>query len=161
MEAINYTKLHDIVKKSGLSMMKIAYALGLSREGLYKKLNGENDFKVTEFRNLCEVLGVKEETLFTERKVTEIHYPANEIQIKDNYLSEKLNEISKKVVNSDKEIFLMANEIFMEVCKGMPVEMLFNELNKSIIDENSKEVLRIRLAEYLEWRESKNDRRGR
>lgn len=44
------------VKSSGMSMTFVAKMLGISRASLYKKLNGNVEFKVSEIVSLCKVL---------------------------------------------------------------------------------------------------------
>ena len=51
-------KLMEYVKDSGLKLGFIAEKMGLSRFGLYKKINNESDFKAREIENLCELLHI-------------------------------------------------------------------------------------------------------
>ena len=53
--------LSEEIAKSGLKISYIADALGLSREGLYKKLNNETEFKASEIMKMKEVLGLSNE----------------------------------------------------------------------------------------------------
>lgn len=51
-------KLMEYVKDSGLKLGFIAEKMGLSRFGLYKKINNESDFKAREIETLCELLHI-------------------------------------------------------------------------------------------------------
>ena len=55
---INYKKLNDKVRNSGLKKSYIAKKLGLTPYGLAKKLNGETEFKASEMANISEVLNL-------------------------------------------------------------------------------------------------------
>lgn len=53
------TELLEIkIKESGLRKGFIAEQMGLSAYGLSKKIAGENDFKVREVNQLCEILKI-------------------------------------------------------------------------------------------------------
>lgn len=65
-------ELSEEITKSGLKISHIAEMLGLSREGLYKKLNNETEFKASEIMRMKEVLGLSNERrdeIFFARKV--------------------------------------------------------------------------------------------
>lgn len=49
------------IAKSGLKISHIAERLGLSREGLYKKLNGETEFKASEIMQMKTILRLSNE----------------------------------------------------------------------------------------------------
>jgi len=53
--------LNEEIAKSGLKILHIAELLGLSREGLYKKLNNETEFKASEIMRMKEILGLSNE----------------------------------------------------------------------------------------------------
>lgn len=53
---VNLKELQDQIKQSGLKKSYIADQLSLSGYGLQKKLQGENEFKVSEVSKLCEIL---------------------------------------------------------------------------------------------------------
>lgn len=48
--------LSTVIAQSGLKLGYIAERLGLTREGLYKKLRGQTEFKVSELAILQRVL---------------------------------------------------------------------------------------------------------
>lgn len=53
---MNIDKLRDTIDKSGKTITHIASVLGITREGLYNKLNGEVEFKLSEVQLLTEDL---------------------------------------------------------------------------------------------------------
>lgn len=53
---MNCEKLKNKVNESGLKVTSIAEWLGISREALYKKMNGVNEFKASEIRKLTSIL---------------------------------------------------------------------------------------------------------
>lgn len=67
---INYKKLNDKVKNSGLKKSYIAKELGLTPYGLAKKLNGVTEFKASEMANISDVLNLtgemREEIFFAQ-----------------------------------------------------------------------------------------------
>lgn len=67
---INYKKLNDKVKNSGLKKSYIAQKLGLTPYGLAKKLNGATEFKASEIANISDVLNLtgemREEIFFAQ-----------------------------------------------------------------------------------------------
>ena len=58
--------LKEKIDNSGLKLIGVANHLGISREGLYKKLNGETEFKASEIAKLTNLLklSVKEQKLY-------------------------------------------------------------------------------------------------
>ena len=48
--------LNAKLEASGLNRSEIAERLGLTRQGLYNKLNGTNEFKSSEIKLLSEIL---------------------------------------------------------------------------------------------------------
>lgn len=50
--------LLEYVKRSGLKLGFIAEKMGLSRFGLAKKINNENEFKASEIDVLCDILRI-------------------------------------------------------------------------------------------------------
>ena len=52
----NVEVLRAKIEASGLKLSYIAAELGISRYGLSKKLNCENEFKITEMKQLCNIL---------------------------------------------------------------------------------------------------------
>lgn len=55
---LDYEKIHDAIRNSGIKFGEIAEACGISRHSLYKKVNGERAFKFSEYELLCNCLGV-------------------------------------------------------------------------------------------------------
>lgn len=50
--------LEEYIAKSGLKRTFIAERIGLSRSGLWKKINNLSAFNQYEIENLCSVLGI-------------------------------------------------------------------------------------------------------
>lgn len=61
IELTDIQKLDIAIKNSGLKIVFIAKQLGLTREGLYKKLNGETEFKASEISMMQKILGLTNE----------------------------------------------------------------------------------------------------
>lgn len=63
--------LNEEIMKSGLKITFIAKKLGLSREGFYKKLNNETEFKASEIACVQKILGLsnqkRDEIFFSEK----------------------------------------------------------------------------------------------
>jgi transcriptional regulator with XRE-family HTH domain len=60
---LDYERLHRIIRESGFTLGEIAIACGINRQNLYKKLNGEREFKITEYEKLCACLDISPSTL--------------------------------------------------------------------------------------------------
>ena len=56
---VNTQELNKLIDESGLKREYIAQRVGISRQALYLKIQGENDFTVREVAILCEILGIK------------------------------------------------------------------------------------------------------
>ena len=54
----NVLALRDELNRSGISVSFIARKMGLSREGLYNKLNNQTEFKASEIVALSEILNL-------------------------------------------------------------------------------------------------------
>lgn len=54
-------ELSEVIEKSGLKIIHIASVLGLSREGLCKKINNQTEFKASEIVRLQEILNISNE----------------------------------------------------------------------------------------------------
>lgn len=54
----NKELLTDEIAKSGLKITFIASKLGITREGFYKKINNETEFKASEVARLQEILNL-------------------------------------------------------------------------------------------------------
>ena len=50
--------LEDLIKKSGLKKQYLAKGLGLTPESFSRKVQGKNEFKVSEMQVLCDLLGI-------------------------------------------------------------------------------------------------------
>lgn len=64
--------LGDAIEKSGLKITYIAQALNLSREGFYKKINNQTEFKASEILKLQKLLNLtnkRREEIFFNTKV--------------------------------------------------------------------------------------------
>ena len=49
-------RLKKAIEKSGLPISFIAKKLSITREGLYKKINGDTEFKASEIVNISDIL---------------------------------------------------------------------------------------------------------
>ncbi len=49
-------KLNKTIEESGITITAIAFKIGISREGLYKKLNNESEFKASEIIMMQKIL---------------------------------------------------------------------------------------------------------
>lgn len=58
---MNCEMLTAKIEASGHSKSEIAEALGITRQGLYNKLSGDNEFKSSEIRRLSEILSLTPE----------------------------------------------------------------------------------------------------
>lgn len=56
----NTTLLKELIAKSGLKLKYVADYLGLSAYGFSKKVNNEQEFKVSEVEALCELLNIRD-----------------------------------------------------------------------------------------------------
>ena len=54
----NVVLLESYIKKSGLKRGKLAEALGISLQAFKKKTNGTREFKASEIKTLCNMLGI-------------------------------------------------------------------------------------------------------
>ncbi len=158
MEMINYSVLHDEIKQSGMTIKSIADCIGVSREGLYKKLNGESDFRLSEFLKLCSTLNIKKEQVLFSDELNEIQSEYKIEKVTDKNLRERLNRLSNDIYNSERAVFEISNELFIEVYKGTPIDLIFSELQRSNINQKLKDELAVKLADYIEWRGHKYDR---
>ena len=57
---VDLNKLKNAIKDSGIKVGFIAEKLGLSRGGLYKKMNGQNEFLLSEVATLTSILQLDE-----------------------------------------------------------------------------------------------------
>lgn len=58
---MNYLELETVIKDSGMMKSKIADKVGISRQALYLKLNGEREFTQSEVFRLKKVLHLSDE----------------------------------------------------------------------------------------------------
>lgn len=64
---MNEIMLSEKIELSGIPKSAIAESLGLTRQGLYNKLNGEREFKGSEIKklsNLLNLTGSEKEAIF-------------------------------------------------------------------------------------------------
>lgn len=57
----NSDKLSDEITDSGITITAIARKIGITREGFYKKLNNETEFKASEISALQKILNLSNE----------------------------------------------------------------------------------------------------
>lgn len=57
-DKLDCTLLTNIIEERGFTKNEIAEQLGLTRQGLYNKLNGEKEFKASEMRKLSRLLNL-------------------------------------------------------------------------------------------------------
>ena len=50
--------LSEVISDSGITITAIARKLGITREGFYKKLNNETEFKASEIVSMQNILGL-------------------------------------------------------------------------------------------------------
>ena len=58
---MNFTLLAEKIEHCGLTKSALAEGLGLTRQGLYNKLSGDNEFTGSELKNLSKLLGLSEQ----------------------------------------------------------------------------------------------------
>lgn len=51
-------ELEEIIKNKGLKKKYIASQLGITTYGLALKINNVNEFKLSEFITICDILGI-------------------------------------------------------------------------------------------------------
>lgn len=49
-------RLKEAISNSGMSIVAISNKMGITREGFYKKMNGETEFKASEIISLSRIL---------------------------------------------------------------------------------------------------------
>lgn len=52
----NVERLREVITESGMSIVAISDKLNITREGFYKKMNGETEFKASEITALTRIL---------------------------------------------------------------------------------------------------------
>lgn len=57
----NTSLLKSKIERSGLKKNHIAKMLGMSAYGLYKKIEGKNEFKVSEIKSITDILHLSAE----------------------------------------------------------------------------------------------------
>lgn len=55
------TRLNEAIAESGITIVAIAKKIGISREGLYKKINNDTEFKASEISAMQRILGLTNE----------------------------------------------------------------------------------------------------
>ena len=66
------TLLNEEIVDSGITITAIARKLGITREGLYKKINNETEFKASEILSMQKILNLtnkKRDSIFFANKV--------------------------------------------------------------------------------------------
>ena len=66
------TLLNEEIVDSGITITAIARKLGITREGLYKKINNETEFKASEILSMQKILNwtnKKRDSIFFANKV--------------------------------------------------------------------------------------------
>lgn len=58
---VNLALLRDTIDDSGVTIVSIAEKIGISREGLYKKLSGEAEFKASEIEKITLAMRLSKE----------------------------------------------------------------------------------------------------
>ena len=53
---IDVDRLKDVISNTGISIVAIANKMGITREGFYKRMNGETEFKASEIISLSRIL---------------------------------------------------------------------------------------------------------
>lgn len=70
---VDTISLNKLIREKRITKTELAKRLGLSRYGLYKKLNNETEFKPSEITPLCDMLGIRSlrdrEAIFFKTKV--------------------------------------------------------------------------------------------
>ena len=64
--------LNDVISDSGITITAIARKLGITREGFYKKLNNETEFKASEISAMQKILNLsnkKRDDIFFAKEV--------------------------------------------------------------------------------------------
>lgn len=54
----NTSALEEKIRGCGMKKSWIAKKMGLSQTGLWKKMRGEREFKISEVQTLCDLLGI-------------------------------------------------------------------------------------------------------
>ncbi len=71
----NSKMLSDVISDTGITITAISRRIGITREGFYKKLNNETEFKASEISAIQQILHL------TNKKRDEIFF-ANEVELK-------------------------------------------------------------------------------
>lgn len=69
------TLLNEEIVDSGITITAIARKLGITREGLYKKINNETEFKASEILSMQRILNLtnkKRDSIFLQTKLNKI-----------------------------------------------------------------------------------------
>lgn len=72
VKVTNSKMLNEIITDAGITITAIAGKLGITREGLYKKLNNETEFKASEIIAMQDILHLTNQMrdeIFFARKV--------------------------------------------------------------------------------------------
>lgn len=72
----NVERLREVITESGMSIVAISDKLNITREGFYKKMNGETEFKASEITALTRILRLSKsdrDKIFLSNLVNIIH----------------------------------------------------------------------------------------
>ncbi|RGF60606.1 toxin-antitoxin system, antitoxin component, Xre family protein [Roseburia sp. AF34-16] len=76
------TLLNEEIVDSGITITAIARKLGITREGLYKKINNETEFKASEILSMQKILNLtnkKRDSIFFANKVEQNSTKQNDL----------------------------------------------------------------------------------
>lgn len=76
------TLLNEEIVDSGITITAIARKLGITREGLYKKINNETEFKESEILSMQKILNLtnkKRDSIFFANKVEQNSTKQNDL----------------------------------------------------------------------------------
>lgn len=76
------TLLNEEIVDSGITITAIARKLGITREGLYKKINNETEFKASEILSMQKILNLtnkKRDSFFFANKVEQNSTKQNDL----------------------------------------------------------------------------------
>lgn len=60
---MNLTYLNNKIGEINIPITAIAEKMGISRQSLYLKLNGQREFKTSEMQNICRILRLTSEEM--------------------------------------------------------------------------------------------------
>lgn len=63
----NTFQLEVEIKRNGLTKKQVAEKIGLTEQGLQLKINNKTEFKASEIQKLCDLLHLKDKSIFFEK----------------------------------------------------------------------------------------------